>query len=98
MAAAPPSPTLAAVLEQTDERTFRLSDGRTLLSPRPAGEQDVAIGSWISVDGWPYEITNMLWRPSGGRILHLNGGPSILSMKPHQTVEKFTVLTIPTRR
>ncbi|MFE4599336.1 hypothetical protein ACFRKE_00590 [Kitasatospora indigofera] len=98
MAAAPPRPTLATVLEQTADRTFRLSDGRTLLAPHPAGEQDVAIGSWISVDGWPYEITNMRWRPSGGRILHLNGGPALLSMKPQQTVEKFTVLTTPTRR
>ncbi len=97
--APPPRPTLATVRERLGGG-FRLSDGRTLLAPRPVGQREVLIGSWISVDGWPCEVTNMLWRPGGGRILHVNvdGTTAVLPVQSFETVEKYTVFTTPARR
>ncbi|WP_030237223.1 hypothetical protein [Streptomyces sp. NRRL S-350] len=96
---APPSPTMATVAEKLPSG-FRLSDGRTLLTPRPVGQQEVSIGCWIRVDGWPCEVTNMLWRSGGGRILHLNaqGTTVVIPVQSFETVEKYTVLATPVRR
>ncbi|MFB7674087.1 hypothetical protein ACFC26_22010 [Kitasatospora purpeofusca] len=76
-------------IQQIAAQGFRLPDGTVLSAPRERLPAEVSLDDWLLVDGWPWQVTNLLARSDNGKVIHLHGHPPI-SRGPNAPVQKFT--------
>ncbi|MFD9692266.1 hypothetical protein ACFXPX_43280 [Kitasatospora sp. NPDC059146] len=86
-----PLDTRVHVTEPDHAGIYHLSDGRALLNPLPAGAGDIRIGSWVQLDGRPYEVADMTGLITR-RVLLLHGTRQVIVLGLSDTVQRYTVL------
>ncbi len=76
-------------IEPLGNQEFCLPDGTLLNAVKGRLPSEITIGDWLFVDGWPWQVDNVLARPDSGKIIHLYGRKPI-SCGSNVQVKKFT--------